>query len=117
MRPYCHVSAQVDRHTAGSTEADYAERIEEELLDGDFSPFLPENIAEAVGDADAAWMSRISTLLRNEADQTLGQTLRELTTSYWKTRARTEAERRAAAIAASCSRCQGRGCQRCADHL
>jgi hypothetical protein len=64
----------------------------DELLAGDYSPFLPENVGEAMGEMSKENLSQLAMILPYGAHSLAGAYLRELIIEYWEKMAREKAE-------------------------
>lgn len=89
-------------HPSDPRSADHDELAEainalaEELMEDEYSPYRPENIAQALGNLPDANLKRLGEMFGQRMDAAAGVRLGYLVREYWKQAARSEAERRIA---------------------
>jgi len=113
----CAVTADLNRYLSRLDEDDRRdeaidERTEELMADGgEYAPFNPDNLAEAISEVDIA---EIAKLIDAGKVSEVGAVLVKQVRGYWEALARNEAERQIDnEIANACPRCRGRGCRHC----
>jgi len=89
----CHVSSQIDQYLhVLDDEEYYQEEIEafvERLMQGDYSPYIPDNFNEAIGEID---IEDLASLLKNGKAELFGELIDERVCAYWKKQALLVAE-------------------------
>jgi hypothetical protein len=113
----CAVEVDLRRYLATLDEDDsrdeaIEQRTEELMADGgEYAPFNPDNLAEAISEGDIA---EIAKLIDAGKVSEVGAVLVKQVRGYWEALARNEAERQIDnEIANACPRCRGRGCRHC----
>jgi len=92
----CAVSYDLDRHLDNLDRLESKQnyifsRCSELLSDnGEFFPFLPENLVEALGEID---IKPVAEALKTQNHEEAGKTLFDIACSYWLKRAKVMAEK------------------------
>ncbi len=90
---HCHVSFQIDNYLhAIDDEESYQDGIEafaERLMQGDYSPYIPDNFNEAIGEID---IEDLASLLKKGKAELFGELIDKRVCAYWKKQALVVAE-------------------------
>ncbi|NQB37158.1 hypothetical protein DZ926_014795 [Pseudomonas aeruginosa] len=99
----------------GPSDSAIGDRAAELMETPGFTPFDPQNLCEALCEADDQAVTRLADLLREGDTAAAGQALEKLTRDYWEAAARSEAERQINKEAEShpCAGCSSRRCSSC----
>lgn len=81
------VDADLNRYLAKCDREEHREEsietITANLLDGDYSPFLPENVAEALGEMPKETLAVLACGLKINGFDGVGSLLKKYVESYW----------------------------------
>ncbi len=99
----------------GPSDSAIGDRAAELMETPGFTPFDPQNLCEALCEADDQAVTRLADLLREGDTAAAGQELEKLTRDYWEAAARSEAERQINKEAENhpCAGCSSRRCSSC----
>lgn len=103
------VTSDLDRYLAKYDKEDRrASEINEaadELLAGEYSPFLPANVNEAIGEMSQDQIAELAMMLQAKSFAVAGSYLREMVIEYWVKLAADKAETDVDLRAKECSGC------------
>ena len=90
------VESDLNRYLAKQDRDDQrAQAIEDraiELLDGDYNPFRPDNVWEAIGEFSKDELAGVALGLMANSYEAVGRNLKELVVTYWNKVAKERAE-------------------------
>lgn len=89
----CHVSYQIDQYlNVLDDEESFQDELEEfaeRLMQGDYSPYIPDNFNEAIGEID---IEDLASLLKKGNVELFGELIDKRVCAYWKKQALVVAE-------------------------